>query len=78
MANKTKKANSALGCIRRNFSSASEKSKRQAYIYISLVRPYLKNFFSEMRPIYRKGHSWEIEKVQSRAAWFIKQDDNRF
>ena len=52
--NLTKKANSALGFVRRNLSSTSKNTKKQAYT--SLVHPHLENATSAWDPYRKKTH----------------------
>ena len=66
----TGKANSSLGFLRRNLYNCPEQIKTQAHY--SLVRPHLKYAFSVWDPHTQKNIQG-IEKVQRRAALFIKK-----
>ena len=66
----TGKANSSLGFLRRNLYNCPEQIKTQAHY--SLVIPLLEYAFSVWDPHTQKNMQG-IEKVQRRAALFIKK-----
>ena len=68
------KANRSLGFIRRNLGRCPTNIKRQAYL--SLVRPHLEYASSVWDPHLQK-HIYQIERVQRRAARFIKHEYSR-
>ena len=70
----TGKPNSSLGFLRRNLYNCSEQIKTQAYY--SLVRPNLEYACSVWEPHTQKNIQ-SIEKVQPRAARFVKKCNQR-
>jgi hypothetical protein len=66
-----KKANQSLAFTRRNLHHCSEEVKRRAYT--TLTRPHLEYGSAVWDPIY-KTQVTELQKVQRRAARFIKND----
>ena len=70
----TGKANSSLGFLRRNLYNCPEQIKTQAYY--SLVRPHLEYACSVWDPHTQKNIQ-SIEKVQPRAARFVKKCNQR-
>ena len=70
----TGKANSSLGFLRRNLYNCPEQIKTQAYH--SLVRPLLEYACSVWDPHTQKNIQ-SIEKVQRRAARFVKKCNQR-
>ena len=68
ISNITKKANSALGLIRRNLRIASQTVKTQAYQ--ALVRPHLEYASSVWDP-YTQANIRKLEMVQRRAARYV-------
>jgi hypothetical protein len=66
-----KKANQSLAFTRRNLHNCSEEVKRRAYT--TLTRPHLEYGSAVWDPIY-KTQITELQKVQRRAARFIKND----
>ena len=70
----TGKANSPLGFLRRNLYNCPEQIKTQAYY--SLVRPHLEYACSVWDPHTQKNIQ-SIEKVQRRAARFVKKCNQR-
>ena len=67
--NKIMKANRSLGFLRRNLSSCPEGVKEAAYKV--LVRPHVEYASSVWDP-HLKRHVKQIEVVQRRAAYFVK------
>ena len=70
----TGKVNSSLGFLRRNLYNCPEQIKMQAYY--SLVRPHLEYACSVWDPHTQKNIQ-SIEKVQPRAARFVKKCNQR-
>ena len=67
----TTKANKALGLLRRHLRCCSPVTKETAYK--ALVRPQIE-YFSEVWNPCEKGNTETLEKVQRRAARFVKGD----
>ena len=65
------KANSILGLLKRNLWNCSPRTKEIAYK--TLVRPRLE-YCSPVWDLYQKVHQDNLEKVQRRAARFVKND----
>ena len=74
IGNITMKANKALGFVRRNLAQASPVVKELAYF--SLVRPHLE-YASVVWDPYHTTMVNKLEKVQNRAARFVKKDYDR-
>ena len=66
----TNQANSKLSFLRRNLKGCSEKLKQTAYF--SLVCSFMEYGATVWDPMYQKYNSDKIERVQHRAARFIK------
>lgn len=71
ISNKTKKANSVLGLLKRNLRYCPHNCKRTAYV--TLVRPILEYAAIIWDP-HLKGDIDKIERIQHRAARFITGD----
>ena len=71
----TNKANSKLSFLRRNLKSCPEKLKQTAYF--SLVRSFMEYGATVWVP-YQKYNSDKIERVQRRAARFVKSRYSRY
>ena len=67
----TGKVNFSLGFLRRNLNNCPEQIKTQ--VYYSLVRPQLEYACSVWDPHTHKKNIQSIEKVQRRAAHFVKK-----
>ena len=71
----TNKANSKLLFLRRNLKGCPEKLKQTAYF--SLVRSFMEYGVTVWDP-YQKYNSDKIERVQRRAARFVKSRYSRY
>ena len=67
----TSKASKSLNLLRRNFYKFPENIKKQAYQ--SIIRPTMEYAASCWDP-YEQGHIDQLEKIQNKAARFIKSD----
>ena len=65
----TNKANSKLSFLRRNLKGCPEKLKQTAYF--SLIRSFMEYGATVLDP-YQKYNSDKVERVQRRAAMFVK------
>ena len=75
IATKTNKANSKLSFLRRNLKGCPEKLKQTAYI--SLIRSSMECGATVWDP-YQKYNSDKVERVQRRAARFVKSWYSRY
>ena len=71
----TNKANSKLSFLRRNLMGCPEKLKQTAYF--SLIRSFMEYGATVWDP-YQKYNSDKIERVQRRAAMFVKSRYSRY
>jgi len=71
ISNVTNKASSTLGFLRRNLKTCPQESRRLAYL--ALIRPILE-YGSAVWDSHYKTDIERIERIQNRAARFIKQD----
>ena len=75
IATMTNKANSKLSFLRHNLKGCPEKLKQTAYF--SLIHPFMEYGTTVWDP-YQKYNSGKIERVQRRAARFIKSRYSRY
>ena len=75
IATMTNKANSKLSFLRRNLKGCPEKLKQTAYF--SLIRSFMEYGATVWDP-YQKYNSDKIERVQRRAARFVKSRYSRY
>ena len=71
----TNKANSKLSFLRRNLKGCSEKLKKTAYF--SLIRSFME-YGATVGDPYQKYNSDKVERVQRRAARFVKSRYRRY
>ena len=71
----TNKANSKLSFLRRNMKGCPEKLKQTAYF--SLIRSFMEYGATVWDP-YQKYNSDKVERVQHRAARFVKSWYSRY
>ena len=75
IATMTNKANSKLSSLRRNLKGCPEKHKQTAYF--SLIRSFMEYGATVWDP-YQKYNSDKVERVQRRAARFVKSRYSRY
>ena len=75
IATKTNKANSKLSFLRRNLKGCPEKLKQTAYF--SLIRSSME-YSSTVWDPYQKYNGDKVERVQRRAARFVKSWYSRY
>ena len=75
IATMTNKANSKLSFLRRNLKGFPEKFKQTAYF--SLIRSFMEYGATVWDP-YQKYNSAKVERVQRRAARFVKSRYSRY